>query len=160
MNEFVYLQNLNVIVLVATMIQCILNLVNVHTAQLKIEIVMKEVGCELVETDDKYHLLVPLYNKWYNATMMNSTGVLSGEEYEELVSYCKENKLETLHFFLDLIDCYTESAKAGIRQDNCVRHFLCVLDEVFPDTLGSDGYVGFKRIQEMWKDLATIILGK
>ena len=121
---------------------------------------MKEVGCELVETGDKYHLLIPLYNKWYNSTMMKSTGVVSGEEYEELVSYCKENKLETLHFFLDLIDCYTESAKAGTRQDNCVAHFLCVLDEVFPDTLGSDGYVGFKRIQEMWKDLATIILGK
>ena len=158
MNEFVYLQNLNVIVLVATMIQCILNLVNVHTAQLKIEIVMKEVGTELVETDDKYHLLVPLYNKWYNATMMNSTGVLSGEDYENLVSYCKENKLETLHFFLDLIDCYTESAKAGIRKDNCVGHFLCMLNEVFPNTLVFDGYVGFKLMQKKWKDSATIIL--
>ena len=121
---------------------------------------MKEIGFELVETGDKYYWLVPLYNKWYNSKMMCSTGVVSGEEYEELVSYCKENKLETLHFFLDLIDCYTESAKAGTRQDNCVGHFLCVLDEVFPDTLGSDGYVGFKDIQEMWKDLATIILGK
>ena len=158
MNEFVYLQNLNVIVLVATMIQCILNLVNVHTAQLKIEIVMKEVGTELVETDDKYHLLVPLYNKWYNATRMNSTGVLSGEDYENLVSYCKENKLETLHFFLDLIDCYTESAKAGIRKDNCVGHFLCMLNEVFPNTLVFDGYVGFKLMQKKWKDSATIIL--
>ena len=158
MNEFVYLQNLNVIVLVATMIQCILNLVNVHTAQLKIEIVMKEVGTELVETDDKYHLLVPLYNKWYNATMMNSTGVLSGEDYENLVSYCKENKLETLHFFLDLIDCYTESAKAGIRKDNCVGHCLCMLNEVFPNTLVFDGYVGFKLMQKKWKDSATIIL--
>ena len=142
------------------MIQYLLNLVNVHTARLKIEISMKEIGFELVETGDKYYLLVLLYNKWYNSTMMKSTGVVSGEEYEELVSYCKENKLETLHFFLDLIDCYTESAKAGTRQDNCVAHFLCVLDEVFPDTLGSDGYVGFKRIQEMWKDLTTIILGK
>ena len=142
------------------MIQYLLNLVNVHTARLKIEISMKEIGFELVETGDKYYLLVPLYNKWYNATMMRSTGVVSGEEYEELVSYCKENKLETLHFFLDLIDCYTESAKAGTRQDNCVGYFLCVLDEVFPDTLGSDGYVGFKDIQEIWKDLATIILGK
>ena len=142
------------------MIQYLLNLVNVHTARLKIEISMKEIGFELVETGDKYYLLVPLYNKWYNITMMKSTGVVSGEEYEELVSYCKENKLETLHFFLDLIDCYTESEKAGTRQDNCVGHFLCVLDEVFPDTLGSDGYVGFKRIQEMWKDLTTIILGK
>lgn len=74
---------------------------------------MKVVGIELVETSDKYYLLVLLYNKWYNATMMNSTGVLSGKEYEELVSYCKENKLETLHFFLYLIDCYTESAKSG-----------------------------------------------
>lgn len=119
---------------------------------------MKEIGCELVETGDKYYLLVPLYNKWHNATMMRSTGVASGEEYDELVSYCKENKLETLHFFLDLIDCYTESAKAGTRQDNCVGHFLCVLDEVFPDMWGY-GYVGFKRIQEMWKDLAVIILG-
>lgn len=142
------------------MIQYLLNLVNVHTARLKIEISMKEIGFELVETGDKYYLLAPLYNKWYNSMMMKSTGVVSGEEYEELVSYCKENKLETLHFFLDLIDCYTESAKAGIRQDNCVGYFLCVLDEVFPDTLGSDGYVGFKDIQEMWKDLATIILGK
>lgn len=26
---------------------------------------MKEIGSELVETDDKYYLLVPLYNKWY-----------------------------------------------------------------------------------------------
>lgn len=120
---------------------------------------MKEIGSELVETGDKYHLLIPLYNKWYNSTMMCSTGVVSGEDYEELVSYCKENKLETLHFFLDLIDCYTESAKAGTRQDNCVRHFLCVLDEVFPDTLSYDGYVALKDIQEMWKDLATIILG-
>lgn len=119
---------------------------------------MKEIGTELVETSDKYHLLVPLYNKWYNATMMNSTGVVSGKEYEELVSYCKENKLETLHFFLDLIDCYTESAKAGTRQDNCVGHFLCVLDEVFPDTWESDGYVALKNIQEMWKYFATIIL--
>ena len=142
------------------MIQYLLNLVNVHTVRLKIEIAMKEIGTELVETGDKYYLLVPLYNKWYNSTMMKSTGVVSGEEYENLVSYCKENKLETLHFFLDLIDCYTESEKAGTRQDNCVGHFLCVLDEVFPDTLGSDGYVGFKRIQEMWKDLTTIILGK
>lgn len=87
---------------------------------------MKEIGSELVETSDKYHLLVLLYNKWYNATMMKSTGVLSGEEYEELVSYCKENKLETLHFFIDLIDCYTESAKTGTRRDNCVGNFLCV----------------------------------
>lgn len=120
---------------------------------------MKEIGSELVETSDKYHLLVPLYNKWYNVTMMKSTGVLSGEEYEELVSYCKENKLESLNFFLDLIDCYTESAKAGIRQDNCVGHFLCVLGEVFPDILSSDDYVGFKHMQKMWKYLATIILG-
>lgn len=105
---------------------------------------MKEVWCELVETGDKYHLLVPLYNKWYNATMMNSTGVLFGEEYEELISYCKENKLETLHFFLDLIDCYTESTKSGIRKDNYVGHFLCVLKEVFPDTLSYDDYIWFK----------------
>ena len=120
---------------------------------------MKVVETELVETSDKYYLLVPLYNKWYNATMINSTGVLSGKEYEELVSYCKENKLETLHFFLDLIDCYTESAKARTRQDNCVGYFLCVLDEIFPDTFGSDGYVSLKDMQEMWKYLATIILG-
>lgn len=159
MNEFVYLQNLNVIVWVVTMIQCILNLTNVNTALLKIKIVMKEIRCELVETDDKYHLLVSLYNKWYNSTMMCSTGVVSGEDYEELVSYCKENKLETLHFFLDLIDCYTESAKARTRQDNCVGHFLCVLNEVFPNTLAFDGYVGFKLMQKKWKDLAIIILG-
>lgn len=55
MNEFVYSRNLNVIVWVATMIQCILNLTNVNTAQLKIENVMKEIGSELVETGDKYH---------------------------------------------------------------------------------------------------------
>lgn len=36
-NEFVYSRNLNAIVYVATMIQCILNLINVHTVQLKIE---------------------------------------------------------------------------------------------------------------------------
>ena len=120
---------------------------------------MKEIGTELVETGDKYYFLVPLYNKWYNSTMMKSTGVVSGEDYENLVSYCKENKLETLHFFLDLIDCYIESTKAGTRQDNCVGHFLCVLDEVFPDTLGSDSYIGFKHKHELWKYLATIILG-
>ena len=120
---------------------------------------MKEIGTELVETGDKYHLLIPLYNKWYNSTMMNSTGVVSGEDYENLVSYCKENKLETLHFFLDLIDCYIESTKARTRQDSCVGHFLCVLDEVFPDTFESDGYVALKDMQEIWKDLATIILG-
>ena len=142
-----------------TTIQYLLNLNDVNTARLKIEIAMKEIGSELVETSDKYYLLVPLYNKWRNSTMMCPTGVLSGKEYEELVSYCKENKLETLHFFLDLIDCYTESAKDGSRQDNCVGHFLCVLAEVFPDILSSDDYVGFKHIQKMWKDLATIILG-
>ena len=141
------------------MIQYLLNLKDVNTAQLKIEIVMKEIESELVESGDKYYLLVPLYNKWYNSTMMKSTGVVSGKEYEELVSYCKENKLETLHFFLDLIDCYTESTKAGTRQDNCVGHFLCVLDKVFPDALSSDGYVGFKDMQKMWKYFATIILG-
>ena len=27
-----------------------------------------------------------LYNKWYNSTMMKSTGVVSGEEYEELIA--------------------------------------------------------------------------
>ena len=139
------------------MIQYLLNLVNVHTARLKIEISMKEIGFELVETGDKYYLLVPLYNKWYNSTMMKSTGVVSGKEYENLISYCKENKLETLHFFLDLIDCYTESAKSGTRQDNCVGHFLCVLEEVFPDTYEFDGYVALKDIQEMWKYFATII---
>ena len=80
------------------------------------------------------------------------------QDYENLVSYCKENKLETLHFFLDLIDCYTESAKSGIRKDNCVGHFLCVLEEVFPDTFESDGYVALKDIQKMWKYFATIIL--
>ena len=143
----------------ATTIQDLLNLKNVNTARLKIEISMKEIGSELVETGDKYYLLVPLYNKWYNSTMMKSTGVVSGKEYEELVSYCKENKLETLHFFLDLIDCYTESAKSGTRQDNCVGHFLCVLDEVFPDALSYDGYVALKDIQELWKYFATIILG-
>lgn len=87
--------------------------------------------------------------QFHEDELMCSTGVLSGKEYEELVSYCKENKLETLHFFLDLIDCYTESAKAGTRQDNCVDHFLCVLNEMFPDTLCSDNYIWFKRIQEM-----------
>ena len=72
----------------ATTIQYLLNLKDVNTAQLKIEIVMKEIESELVETGDKYYLLVPLYNKWYNSTMMKSTGVVSGREYEELVSYC------------------------------------------------------------------------
>ena len=76
------------------MIQYLLNLVNVHTARLKIEISMKEIGFELVETGDKYYLLIPLYNKWYNATMMKSTGVLSGEEYEPWTTndpdYCSD----------------------------------------------------------------------
>ena len=96
---------------------------------------MKEIGFELVETGDKYYLLVPLYNKWYNSTMMKSTGVVSGEDYENLVSYCKENKLETLHFFLDLIDCYIESEEYGTLQDSRIGHFLCVLGDVFPETL-------------------------
>ena len=74
-----------------------------------------------------------------------------------------DNDMKTLSLVVNnIINSYVSLEYVDVQfytWDNCVGNFLCVLDEVFPDTLGSDSYIRFKHKQEMWKYLATIILG-
>lgn len=95
-----------------------------------------------IEEGDKYYILIDLYNNWHRRTMFLSTGNTVVEEWYKMLEYCKENKDEAAHFYLDLIDCYEKECKAGTRSDNFVGFFGDIISEIFKDD-GIPTFTGF-----------------
>lgn len=94
---------------------------------------MREENFELIEDGDKYYELVLLYNAWYKRTCFLSTGNTQVEEWKELLDYCLSNKIETAHFYLELIDLYDQQVKEGTRDNNYVGFFNDIIYECFKD---------------------------
>lgn len=95
-----------------------------------------------IEDGDKYNILIDLYNNWHKRTWMLSTGNTNVEEWDKLLEYCKQNKTETAHFYLDIIDCFEQERKEGIRSDNLVGFFCDIIGETFKDD-GIPYFTGF-----------------
>lgn len=106
-----------------------------------------------VDNEDKYCILINLYNDWNERTWMLSCGNTNVEEWDKMLEYCKQNKTETAHFFLDLIDCYEEERKEGTRDDNFVGFFNDIIGIVFEaDGIPTfKGFVGGKLVQATYK---------
>lgn len=110
---------------------------------------------ELYENGDKYYLLIPLYNKWNNRTCFMSVGNTNVPEWFDLLNYCKENKIETAHFFLELIDVYEREHQEGTRKDNFVGFFNDIIyecfknDENYPKIISGKGWVDGNFIQKL-----------
>lgn len=85
---------------------------------------------ELYEDGDKYYELIPLYNAWHTRTMLMSVGNTNVEEWDRLMEYCVNNKKETAHFFLDLIDAYDRDETYA---NDYVGFFLDIVAETFKD---------------------------
>lgn len=122
---------------------------------------MREEGFKLVEDGDKYYVLIDLYNDWNIKTCFLSSGNCHCEEWDKMLEYCKEHKLETLNFFLDLIECFEESRKEGFRANNFVGFFNDIVyecfkdDEIFPTF---EGYIPGPFIQKTYSIFANIKL--
>lgn len=111
---------------------------------------MREDGLQLVEDGDKYYELIDLYNAWYKLTCFLSVGNTNVPEWDALVEYCKDNKMETAHFYCDLISAYIESEKQGIRTDHFVGFFNEIIHICFNDDKDFpkfDGYVDGRFVQ-------------
>lgn len=106
-----------------------------------------------VEDGDKYYILMDLYNDWHKRTMFMSTGNTAVEEWDKILEYCKQNKAEAAHFYLDLIDCYEAERKEGIRSDNFVGFFCDIIGEIFQeDGIPTfTGFVGGALVQATYK---------
>lgn len=95
----------------------------------------KDANGNYVEDGDKYYILMDLYNAWHKRTRFLSVGNTNVEEWDKLLEYCKENKAEAGHFYLDLIECYTQEYKDGTRADNFVGFFPNIISEIFKDEI-------------------------
>lgn len=100
-------------------------------------------GLRYIEDGDKYDVLMDLYNDWHERTYIMSVGNTNVEEWFRLLEYCKSNKKETAHFYLDLIDCYEKEHKEGYRADDFVGFFNNIIEEVFNDDKNFPLFNGF-----------------
>lgn len=106
-----------------------------------------------IEDGDKYYILMDLYNDWNKRTRFLSCGNTNVEEWDKLLEYCKNNKTEAAHFYLDLIDCFEQERKEGIRSDNFVGFFCDIIGEIFQDDgiPTFTGFVGGAVVQATYK---------
>lgn len=102
----------------------------------------RDANWNYIEDGDKYYILIELYNAWHKRTMFMSTGNTNVDEWDKLLEYCKNNKTEAAHFYLDLIDCYEDEHEEGIRSDNFVGFFCDIIGEIFKDD-GIPTFTGF-----------------
>ena len=106
-----------------------------------------------VEDGDKYYILIDLYNTWDACTKFLSCGNTNCEEWDKMLEYCKQNKNEAAHFFLDLIECFEQEHKEGIRADNFVGFFNDIIAIIFKDDgiPTFTGFVGGPTVQATYK---------
>lgn len=94
----------------------------------------------LVDNSGKYTELLSLYNSWHLRTMFMSVGNTNVEEWFQLLDYCKNNKLETAMFFLDLIDATDKDPNIA---DNYVGFFNDIIYECFSSDKKFPKFSGF-----------------